>query len=116
MRTVVALIAGGALAAMAAAQPAATFSARMKALTDLQRRGAIRGAIVGSGERCPKIAGVAYQQPYRNLDMWTARCNGATPRERPYDYGVFLGPDGDVQVRSCADLVALKLPVCRGVR
>ena len=45
--------------------------------------------------------------------MWTARCNGATPKEGPYDYAVFVGPDGDVQVRPCADLAGLKLPTCR---
>lgn len=96
--------------------PAASFTARLKALTDVQRRGALRGAIVNSGERCPRIGQVAYQGPYKNLDMWTARCNGAKPTDKPVDYGLFVGPDADVQVRSCTDLVALKLPACKPFR
>ena len=105
------LLAGPALAV----EPAARFTARLKALSDVQRRGALRGAIVNNGERCPKIGTVAYQGPYKNLDMWVARCNGAKPGEKPVDYGLFVGPDGDVQVRSCTDLVALKLPTCRKI-
>ena len=116
MRFVALFAAASLLAApVLAAEPAATFTARLKALSDVQRRGALRGAIVNNGERCAKIGQVAYQGPYKNLDMWVARCNGAKPSERPVDYGLFVGPDGDVQVRTCTDLAALKLPTCRPI-
>lgn len=116
MKPIVALLAALALAAPAlAVEPAASFTARLKALNDLQRRGALRGAIINNGERCAKIGTVAYQGPYKNLDMWVARCNGGSAKDAPIDYGLFVGPDGDVQVRSCTDLVALKLPACRKI-
>jgi hypothetical protein len=115
----VAMIARTALAALLAlapaaaqAQPAGEFTKRMLALNDIQRRGAVRGAIVNNGLWCGRMGPTAHQGRWKNLDMWVARCNGRTPKERSVSYGVFLGPDGDVQVRSCEDLVALKLPRC----
>jgi hypothetical protein len=39
--------------------------------------------------------------------MWSARC------DRGGDYAVYIGPDGSVQVRPCADAAKLKLPACR---
>lgn len=115
MNRTLALLAAAALVAapVAAAppSPAVAYSNRLKALSDLERRGAIRAAIRESGAWCKRIDRVAYQGPYRNLVMWTAHCG-----PQPIDYGIFIGPDGTVQVRSCADLVTLKLPACRPIR
>ncbi len=47
------------------------------------------------------------QGRFKNLVMWTARCKVGG------DYGVFIGPDGTVQVRQCRQMAELKLPVCR---
>lgn len=85
------------------------FSVRMDKLPAIQRYAAIRNAIVENGMWCKRVTGLGYQGPYKNLDMWVARC-GPTPVA---DYGVFVGPDGTVQVSSCGDLVKVKWPACR---
>ncbi|UAK23353.1 hypothetical protein [Sphingomonas nostoxanthinifaciens] len=85
---------------------AKNYSDRLAALTDLQRRGSLRRAILDSGEKCQSVSKAAYQGPYKNMEMWVARC-GTT------DFGAFIGPDGTVQVSSCAYLVSVKWPACR---
>lgn len=111
IRELAPILAASLIAAPVAARQAGAhdYSLRMMKLTDLQRRGAIRGAIVESGEKCPRIGAVAYQGPWKNLDMWVARCG---PHLR---YGVFVGPDGTAQVSNCDELVKLKVAVCRKV-
>lgn len=81
---------------------------RMSALDDLQRGAALRRAIRSSGESCDRVEASAFQQDHENLKMWIARCQST-------DYAVFLAATGDVQVRSCADMVSLKLPACKGL-
>ena len=39
--------------------------------------------------------------------MWTARCSDGN------DWAVFIAPNGDVQVRDCAEAATLALPACR---
>jgi len=91
-------------------QPTAKYySDRLAKLTDLQRKGAVRGAIVESDLKCGAVEAVAHQGSYKNLEMWVARCGPKPGRE----YGLFLGPDGSVQVSPCADLVKVKWPACR---
>jgi len=91
-------------------QPTAkTYSDRLAKLTDLQRKGAVRAAIVDSDLKCGSVEAVAHQGAYKNLEMWVARCGPKPVR----DYGLFLGPDGSVQVSPCADLVKVKWPACR---
>lgn len=98
------------LAAPAFAQPAGgpanSYAERLSRLDDLQRRAALRGALVNSGQRCGRIDAAAPSGRLRNLVMWSARC---TPGG---DYGIFIGPDGSAQVRTCSDLVKLRLPAC----
>lgn len=79
---------------------------RMMKLGELQRGASLRTVIRGSKEPCDRVTVSAFQQDYTNLKMWTARC--ATT-----DYAVFVAPNGDVQVRKCAETAALKLPACR---
>lgn len=93
-----------------AAQPTAhDFTLRMQKLTEIQRLAVVRNAINESNFGCAKVMGAAYQGPYKNLDMWVARC-GPKPL---VDYGVFVGPDGSAQVSTCKDLVRVKWPACK---
>lgn len=106
------LLAGAALiaaplAAQGRSQSAKAFSDRLARLTDVQRRGALRRAVLDSGERCQTVTRAAYQGAYKNLEMWVARCTGNL------DYGAFIGPDGTVQVSSCAYLLTVRWPACR---
>ena len=80
---------------------------QLKALSDLNRGLALRRAIQDSGERCKRVEISGYQQDYRNLSMWTARCSDSG------DWALFIAPNGDVQVRSCDDAATLDLPACR---
>ncbi|MFZ5706972.1 MAG: hypothetical protein ACOY5R_17100 [Pseudomonadota bacterium] len=91
-----------------AAQAASNgFSDQLKKLSPLQQRATLRRAVLDEGQYCRKIGPVAYQQAYKNLEMWTVQC------DRGAAYATFIGLDGSVQVRPCADLVKLKLPACR---
>ena len=80
---------------------------QLKALSDLNRGLALRRAIQDSGGRCKKVETSGYQQDYRNLSMWTARCSDGG------DWALFIAPNGDVQVRDCKDAATLELPACR---
>lgn len=107
---ITAIIAAVAAAVMTAAPAAALrndFSDQLKKLSPLQQRATMRRAVLDNGQYCKRIGPVAYQGPYRNLEMWTVQC------DRGAAYAVFIGLDASVQVRPCADLVQLKLPACR---
>ena len=87
-------------------QSANSFADRLSKLEDLPRRAALRGALVNSGQRCGRVEIAAPRGRLRNLAMWTARCAPGG------DYGIFIGPDGSAQVRTCEDLAKLRLPTC----
>jgi len=95
------------LAAQVRSDTAKAYSDRLKALTDIQRRGALRGAIIDSGEKCGAVTKAGYQGVYKNLEMWVARCSNNQT------FGAFIGPDATVQVSSCAYLVSVHWPACR---
>ena len=80
---------------------------RLKGLTELNRGLALRRAIQDAGERCKRIEASGYQEDYKNMSMWTARCSDTG------DWALFIAPNGDVQVRACKDTPQLQLPVCR---
>ena len=109
MRRLVLAAAALALAAPAFAQrpQANPFGQQLMRLPDLQRRAAMRRAVLDSRQYCRTVERVEHRGAYRNLDMWAVRC------DRGADYGTFLGLDGSVQVRPCRDLAQLKLPPCR---
>src|SRR3546814_3887434 len=65
---------------------------QLKALGEMNRGLALRRAIQDSGERCKRVDSSGYQQDYRNLSMWTARCSDSG------DWALFVAPNGDVQV------------------
>lgn len=83
------------------------YSAKLRKMSSFQQRATLRRAVLDHNLYCRHIGPVAYQGPYKNLQMWVVKCDkGAV-------YGAFIGPDGTVQVRSCADLATFKLPACR---
>ena len=73
---------------------------------DMTRAIALKRAIYASGSICKRVESSGYVQEYRNLSMWTARCDNGR------DWGIFVGPDGTAQVRLCRDLAELGLPAC----
>ena len=82
---------------------------QLKALPpDLQRIGVMR-AIRDNGKRCQRVEATAYQEDYRNLALWVALCNDGR------HWALFIAPNGDTQVRDCADARELDLPQCRPV-
>lgn len=95
-----------------AKQPKASdFTRRMFELRPIQRAAAIRGAIAENDQWCKRVLKLGYQGPYKNLEMWVAQC-GPKPI---VDYGVFIGPDGSVQVSTCADLIKVRWPACKPI-
>jgi hypothetical protein len=106
MKPILALLAA-AIAAAPAAAVTNDFSNQLKKLSPLQQRATMRRAVLDEGKYCKRIGPVAYQGPYKNLEMWNVQC------DRGAAYGVFIGLDGTVQVRPCEDLAQLKLPTCR---
>lgn len=97
-----------AMPAIAATPPAAlSYSDKLAKLDPLRRSAVLRRAVLDGGERCKRVTASTRQGMWKNLVMWVARC------EPGGDYGIFIGPDGSVQVRPCADMPKVKLPKCR---
>lgn len=107
MKIVTAIATAALLAATPAFATANGFSDQLKRLSPLQQRATLRRAVLDEGKYCRRIGPVAYQAPYKNLEMWTVQC------DRGAAYAVFIGLDGSVQVRPCGDLAGLKLPACK---
>ena len=80
---------------------------QLRALSDMNRDLALRRAIQDAGNRCKKVDASGYQQDYKNMSMWTARCSDTG------DWALFIAPNADVQVRACENAVQLELPECR---
>lgn len=110
MRIPAALIAALALTAPALATPPNPFNDQLRKLPLADRNGALRRAVTLENQRCGRLAPSLYRGMYGNLGYWQVRC---TPGG---DYAVFVGYAGEVQVRPCADLETLKLPVCVGMK
>ncbi len=83
------------------------FNGRLLKMSPTVQRAVMRRAVLDHNQYCKHIGPVAYQGPYKNLEMWVVKCDlGAA-------YGAFVGVDGSVQVRPCADLISFKMPACR---
>jgi hypothetical protein len=95
---------GGNTRKVVAASP---YVAQLKGLSELNRGLALRRAIQDSRQRCKKVDYSGYQEDYKNMSMWVARCSDSG------DWALFIAPNADVQVRSCKDLKTLKLAECR---
>jgi hypothetical protein len=98
--------ADGGTAQVNAANPDAE---RLKSLTPELRNVGLRNTIRDSGAHCERVDRSGYQQDYRNLSMWTAHCTDSG------DFAVFIGPNGEGQVRPCDQAKALGVPECRNV-
>ena len=79
-------------------------------LDDLNRAIALKRAIIASGSACKRLTASGMVGEYKNMDMWTARCEDG--RASPRDWAVFIGADDSVQVRLCEDTAAVGLPAC----
>ena len=84
-----------------------SFSDALKKMSPIQQRAVMRRAVLDHEQYCKRIGPVAYQGVYKNMEMWVVRC------DRGAAYGAFIGSDGSVQVRPCADLITFKLPRCK---
>ena len=79
-------------------------------LDDLNRAIALKRAIIASKSACKRLTTSGFVGEYKNMDMWTARCeDGRTP---PRDWAIFVGADDSVQVRLCEDTEKVGLPAC----
>jgi hypothetical protein len=108
LRTLTAFAAALILAAPALAQISPNpFNDQMRKLSPADRAGALRRAVTMENQRCGRMSTGFYRGMYGNLAYWQARCQPGG------DYGVFVGPGGEVQVRRCDEMKALKLPECR---
>lgn len=74
---------------------------------NLQRLYMLR-AIRSSGARCQRVDNAGYQEEYRNMRMWVARCD-----VEGQSFAVYIGADGSVQARNCAEAGTLALPRCQ---
>jgi hypothetical protein len=88
------------------------FQEKLAGLSELNRSLALRRAVQDAGEPCKRIDASAYQGLYKSLHMWTARCSEASGASGQ-QFGLFIAPNGDVQVRRCEHLKQLKLPECK---
>jgi hypothetical protein len=80
---------------------------QLQALSEPMRMLGLMRAIRDSGNRCKRVDAGAYQEDHRGLAMWVARCSDSG------HWGVFIAPNADIQVRSCAHMAQLDLPRCR---
>lgn len=82
-------------------------SDQLKALSEPMRHLGLYRAVRDNGQRCKRVDHSAYQQQYKTMAMWTARCTDSG------DWAVYIAPNGDVQVSPCKDAKELGLPECR---
>ena len=80
--------------------------ALLKLSPPYQRLGVMR-AIRDNGRRCRRVEGAAHQQEHEGLEMWVALCDDGRY------WGIFIGPNGDTQVRDCQQMrqEAQRVPV-----
>ena len=83
-------------------------SDQLKALSEPTRNLGLYRAIRDNGRRCKRVDAGAYQQQYKSMAMWTARCSDSGA------WAVYIAPNGDVQVSPCAHAKELGLPECAG--
>ena len=82
-------------------------SDQLKGLSEPTRNLGLYRAIRDNGRRCKRVDRGAYQQQYKTMAMWTARCSDTG------GYAVYIAPNGDVQVSACKDARELGLPECK---
>ena len=80
---------------------------RLHKLSELNRAIGLKRAIYDAGSVCQRVVETRFVGPYKNMDMWAARCADKQ------DWALFVGPDDSVQVRLCKDTEAVGLPSCQ---
>ena len=78
---------------------------QLRELDDSARTLTLRRAVLDSGNACHRAEESREIGTYEDLTVFSIRCNRS-------DWAVFVGPRGDVQVRSCAHVEQLGLPSC----
>ena len=81
-------------------------SDQLKALSEPMRHLGLYRALRDNGRRCKRVDRGEYQQQYKTMAMWTARCTDSG------DWALYIAPNGDVQASPCADAKELGLPEC----
>lgn len=82
-------------------------SDQLKTLSEPTRNLGLYRAIRDNGRRCKRVDEGGYQQQYKTMAMWTARCSDTG------DHAIYIAPNGDVQVSPCKDARELGLPECK---
>ena len=90
-------------------KPANPTSDGLAKLPELLRFLGLRRALVDNGQRCKKVDRGHYQQDYKSMAMWTARCTDSG------EWAIFIAPVGTVQVRRCGNLAGINLPACKPI-
>lgn len=57
---------------------------------------------------CQNVDNAGYQQEHANYRMWVAECSAQRRK-----FAAFFSPNGEVQIRDCADVEKLDMPRCR---
>ena len=84
-------------------------SERLKTLSPIMQRLTLMRAIRQTSHRCHRVVAGAYQQYYREMEMWVALCDDGK------HWSVFIAGNSDVQVRDCAQHAQLQLPQCHPI-
>lgn len=84
-------------------------SDQLRTMTPLYRNLGLRRAIVDSNQRCKRVDDGAYQEQYKTMAMWVARCSDSG------DWQIFIAPNSDVQVRQCRHAEQIGLPACKAL-
>jgi hypothetical protein len=76
-------------------------------LNDLDRAIALKRAIAEQGLRCTRIVSTGYVTRYKDMDLWTAKCDDNR------QWALFIAANDSVQVRLCDDNEKIGLPACK---
>lgn len=79
---------------------------QLAAANAMDRSIALKRAIYDSGSTCTRVTRTGFVTDYKNMSMWQAACDDGR------DWAIFIAGNGNIQVRPCADLKDLKLPLC----
>jgi hypothetical protein len=81
------------------------YQQRLVSMDPRLRNATFMRAIRDSGKSCDRVSESFHQGVYQDLPMWTARCERS-------EWAIFIAADGGVQVRDCAQMQQLGLPMC----
>lgn len=81
------------------------YQQRLVSMDPRLRNATFMRAIRDSGKSCNRVFESFHQGAYEDLPMWTARCERS-------EWAIFIAADGGVQVRACAQMQQLGLPMC----